>query len=97
MELGPAFGREASAALMLVKSPGVPPGQPTVVSVANARLDNRSINKQADKNLGLKQRSFMRFLALMDLKFVRPGQNYKTANMCCQGNSAESGKNVSGA
>jgi hypothetical protein len=61
MELGPAFGREASAAVMLVKSPGVPPGQPTVVSVANARLDSRSINKQADKNLGPKQRSFIRF------------------------------------
>src|SRR5690349_2523526 len=61
MELGPTAGREANAAVIVVKAPGVPPGQPTVVSVANARLESISISKAADKNLGPKQRSFIRF------------------------------------
>src|SRR2546423_1013264 len=32
MELGPTAGREANAAPTVAKTPGVPPGQPTVVS-----------------------------------------------------------------
>src|ERR1700681_355315 len=53
MELGPTAGRDASAAVMLVKAPGVPPGQPTVVSVANAQLDGRRrTNRQVNSSLG---------------------------------------------
>ena len=65
------------------EAPGVPPGQPTVVSVAG-QTDSRSINKQADKNLGLKQRSFIRFLT-SGFEFVRPVQNYKAATCTAKG------------
>src|SRR5258707_6803319 len=53
MEFGPAAGREASAAPMVVKAPGVAPLQSTVTSAANARPDDRRrTNTQVNKGLG---------------------------------------------
>jgi hypothetical protein len=55
MEFGPAAGSEANAAVILVNAPGVPPGQPTVVSVANARPDDRRTSRQVNNSLGLEE------------------------------------------
>jgi hypothetical protein len=80
MLLGPAKGREARAAVMVVNAPGVAPEQSTTAPAANARLEGRHNTKHASKTLGPKQRSFIFFLALLDFEFVKGrGQNYKTA------------------
>src|SRR5689334_16877987 len=42
MPFGPAAGSEASAAVMVVKAPGVAPLQSTTALPANARLDGRN-------------------------------------------------------
>jgi hypothetical protein len=56
MEFGPAAGSEANAAVILVNAPGVPPGQPTAVSVANAKPDDRRrTNTQGSNSLGLEE------------------------------------------
>jgi len=51
MELGPTEGKEANAAPMVVKAPPVPPGQPTVVSVANAWLADAMRRRQHRSSL----------------------------------------------
>jgi hypothetical protein len=48
--LGPAAGREASAALTVVNAPGVAPEQSTTALSAKAKLERRS-NKQQNNSL----------------------------------------------
>src|SRR5215831_3029658 len=50
IEFGPAAGREARAAVMLVNAPGVAPEQSTTTSAAKARLEISS-NKQPSNSL----------------------------------------------
>src|SRR5882672_3317376 len=60
MEFGPTAGKEASAAVMVVKSPGVPPGQPTVVSAAKAMIEGRRrTNRQANRSFGPEEQLFV--------------------------------------
>src|SRR6476661_1075521 len=52
MLFGPAAGSEASAAVIVVKAPGVAPLQSTVAPAANARLDGRrTANRQMNRSL----------------------------------------------
>jgi hypothetical protein len=62
---GPVAGREAMAAFTLVNAPGVPPGQPTVVSAARAELRQIRASNKADINLESERQ------VLMNLSFVR--------------------------
>jgi hypothetical protein len=50
IEFGPAAGREARAAIMLVNAPGVAPEQSTTALLAKARLETSS-NKQLNNSL----------------------------------------------
>jgi hypothetical protein len=46
MLFGPVAGSDASAAVIVVKAPGVAPLQSTVAPAANARLDGRRTNSR---------------------------------------------------
>jgi hypothetical protein len=84
MELGPTADRDARASLIVVKAPGVPPGQPTVVSVANARLaGTRRTNRQINSSLNPEELIYIvsfpsRFWIL---KFEKIRRNFKSTNL----------------
>jgi hypothetical protein len=59
IELGPAAGSDARAAVMLVNIPGVPPGQPTVTLVARAAVGNKARHKIPTTSLGPVAKTFM--------------------------------------
>jgi hypothetical protein len=53
MEFGPAAGKDARAAVMVVNAPGVAPLQSTVAPAANARLaGRRTASRQINRILG---------------------------------------------
>src|SRR5262249_39909627 len=59
MELGPAAGKLARAAVIVVKAPGVAPLQSTAAPAANIRLEDNSSIPRHTMNLGREGRTFI--------------------------------------
>src|ERR1700682_4572702 len=76
MELGPAAGNDARAAVMVVNAPGVAPVQSTIASAAEAEAGSSASSDNPTKSLVLEIRSFMGLLlfpvTVADSEFTHP-------------------------
>src|SRR5215471_8207999 len=84
IELGPAAGSEASAAVIEVKAPGVAPEQSTTAPSAKARWE-KSSSKQAKSNLHPEEQSFIVILvSLIDFEILLERSTVSQQNACYQ-------------
>src|SRR5215471_16710063 len=78
MELGPAAGNEARAALILVNAPGVAPLQSTTAPAARAETGNRLINRIPRTDFRPETHNFIAIFSLS--KFLVGGKQRTTIN-----------------